>query len=143
MALVRNRELFTAKWQAGLKAIPESGMVALIAVYTRQVTYSNNVPTVSKTYVYGDESGAKARAQPLGVVVKSGNVGDTMFYQRVLFSIPMGENTEALVPEQMFVDVVDGGLNSELVGPVFQIREVLDSSNPFERTFVGEVETGG
>lgn len=141
MALVRDRTLFTTKWQTGLRPVPESAMRGKIAVYTRTVTYSNNVPVVVKAYVYGDAAGAKARIQPLGQVTKDKDVGDTLYTQRILFSVPIANL--GLRPETMFVDVIDGGLNPELVGPVFQLKEVLDSSNPIERTFIAEVDTSG
>ena len=143
MALVRDHTLFSELWQQGLRAVPESGMAAKIAVYVREVTYVNNAPTVVKTYVYGNTSGAKARVQPLGTATKAEEVGDTTFVQRVLFSIPLGGNTGTLNPESMFVDVIESELNPELVGPVFVLREVVDSSNPIERTFIGEVDTSG
>lgn len=143
MALLRNRDLFTDKWRKGLRAVPESAMVAKIAVYTRTVSYANNVPTVAKSYVYGNASGAKARIQPLATALKTAELGDTVFPQRALFSIPMGVNSSPLVPETMFVDVISGGLNPELTRHVFVIREVMDSSNPIERTFIAEVDTSG
>lgn len=143
MALLRDRDLFTSKWQTGLKPAPESGMKGKIAVYTRTVTYVNNVPTVVKSYVYGGAGAqaAKARVQPLGVVSKNVEPGDTAYVQRVLFSVPIANLS--LKPEEMYVDVIDGGLNPELVGPVFLIEEVLDSSNPIERTFITRVDTSG
>lgn len=137
MALVRNRKLFTARWQEGLRGVPESAMVAKVGVYTRTVAYVNNVPTVVKTYLYEGE----ARVQPLGVVTKASNVGDTTYVQRVLVSIPMADYN--LRTEEVYTDVTECLLNPELVGLVFQVRETLDSSNPIERTFIVETDSSG
>lgn len=136
--LVRSRNLFTSGWQSGLVPGQVAAQSATVKVFTRTVTYVNNLPVVVETQLYSGE----ARVQPVRTPRRNPEVGDTREDQMVRFQLKL--NSLELSADTMFVRVLTCPLNPALVnGDVYVLREVTDSSNPVERTFEAVVDVSG
>ncbi len=136
--LVRNREVFNAKWQSGLVPGQVAAQSATVKVFTRAVTYTNNLPVVVETQLYS----GTARVQPVRTPRRNPEVGDTREDQVVRFQLKL--NSLELSADTMYVRVLTCPLNPALAnGDVYALREVTDSSNPIERTFEAVVDVSG
>lgn len=135
--LLRSKDLFTDKWVNGLKAAPESGMAGEIEIFSYTVTYANFVPTQVDTILWS----GKARVQPLRTANQKSVPGDDSKVQQVLVSIPVDAIDVELRSDKHFVRVTKAPLNPTLAGFKYAVREVMDSSNPIEKTFITEVIT--
>lgn len=136
--LVRNREVFTSRWQSGLVPGQVAAQPATVKVFTRAVTYTNNLPVVVETQLYS----GTARVQPVRTPRRNPEVGDTREDQMVRFQLKL--NSLELSADTMYVRVLTCPLNPALAnGDVYALREVTDSSNPIERTFEAVVDVSG
>ena len=136
--LVRNREVFTSRWQSGLVPGQVAAQSATVKVFTRTVTYVNNLPVVVETSLYNGE----ARVQPVRTPRRNPEVGDTREDQMVRFQLKL--NSLEFSADTMYVRVLTCPLNPALAnGDVYALREVTDSSNPIERTFEAVVDVSG
>jgi len=136
--LLRDRNLFTARWQSGLVPGQDAAHPATVKVFTRNVTYTNNLPVVVETQLYS----GTARVQPVRTPRRNPEVGDTREDQMVRFQLKL--NSVNFSADTMFVRVLTCPLNPALVnGDVYALREVTDSSNPIERTFEAVVDVSG
>lgn len=135
--LVRNQEYFTPRWQAGLQDGVGSFMPATITIFVPgPVTYdAQNKPVTTKTVVYS----GKARVQPVRATSTKQSPGDSVEVQQVRFQVPV--NQTVLVPDKHQVEVTACPLNSKLLIHTYQLKTVVDSSNPFETTFEAQVVT--
>lgn len=138
MALLRNHQVFTTKWQSGLVPGRNAAMPATVEVFTRTVDYVNKIPTPSESIVYT----GVARIQPLRTPRRNAEVGDTKVDQTVRFQVAFTDVN--FVTETMYARVLECTLNPALVnGEVYVLNESLDSSNPIERTFEAVTDTSG
>ena len=133
-----NRALFTSRWQSGLVPGQVAAQSATVKVFTRTVTYVNNLPVVVETSLYNGE----ARVQPVRTPRRNPEVGDTREDQMVRFQLKL--NSLEFSADTMYVRVLTCPLNPALAnGDVYALREVTDSSNPIERTFEAVVDVSG
>ena len=136
--LVRNREVFTSRWQSGLVPGQVAAQSVTVKVFTRTVTYVNNLPVVVETSLYNGE----ARVQPVRTPRRNPEVGDTREDQMVRFQLKL--NSLEFSADTLSVRVLTCPLNPALAnGDVYALREVTDSSNPIERTFEAVVDVSG
>ena len=126
-------ELFSARWVAALAPAAESAMAATIRIFSPGVpVYNASTDTWSdpSTTVYA----GKARIQPLRTPREKAQPGDATTVTQVLFSIPIANNAVALTKD-LQVTVTAAPLNPSMLHYKFVIVSIVDSSNPFERTF--------
>ena len=130
--------VFSQAWVDGLKHVPELGMQAKIELYTLEKgaydpatnTYTNN-----KTMHYA----GKARVQPLRSAVPRIVPNDSTLVQTVLISMPIDKLLGVDIRPQMQVRVTEAPLNPSLTRYQYVVKEIIDSSNPLERTILTEV----
>jgi len=131
-----NEPLFSQAWVDALKATPEAGMVSTIKVYdpnTGAAVYDPvtgtyvTVPTILYT--------GKARVQPIRGARATAVAGNDTFTQMVLVSIPIDAGKLLDLRPRHRMQVTAAPLNPTLTMYLFAVQEVLDSTNPIERTF--------
>lgn len=131
-----SRDLFSEAWVQALRGAPESAMSAAVRVFdpkshTAVYDAAENDYTVDLVSIYQ----GKARVQPLR---SAGQVSDPInptTVQAVLVSIPIANKALDLrTGLQMFV--LASPLNPTLVNYKYVISEIMDSSNPIEKTFL-------
>lgn len=131
------RGLFSQAWVDNLKSVPELGMKATILLYNPNVSQSVYDPEtdtwvdVTQTLYTG-----KARVQPLRSANRTGQGGNETTVQTVLLSIPIDEARDIDIRPELQVEVLTSPLNPSLLGYQFVVTEIMDSSNPLERTFM-------
>lgn len=131
--------LFSQAWVNSLKGAPESAMVAEVLitnpnsstrVYDPDTDTWNDVSTIVYT--------GKARVQPLRSAAEKAALGNETTVQTVLVSLPISTNELDFRPGRM-LEVLVADLNPSLLGYQFVLTEIMDSSNPFERTLMFQV----
>lgn len=132
--------LFTQEWVDGLKGVPESGMAAQIKIIipgedTGWDEATNTPITAPDVVLYT----GKARVQPIRSANQKAVPTNSTSVQTVLFSIPIAVKSLALKLHYQ-VRVIDSPLNPTLTSYVYVLSEVLDSSNPLEKTFYCTVD---
>lgn len=132
--------IFTQEWVDGLSHIPESGMAAEIEIVvpgqdTGWDETTNTPITTPDTVLYT----GKARVQPIRSANQKAVPTNSTSVQTVLFSIPVEFQSLAL---KLFyqVRVLEAPLNPTLTAYKYVLSEVLDSSNPLEKTFYCTVD---
>ena len=128
--------VFTPEFVAMAKPSPESGMVAKGEIFDPNISGATWTPgvgtTVTKTTWYGAGGIGKMRVQPL----RDTNNTDGDWNQTVLVSVPIdgpfAPGVEARVG--FALKVSSAPLNPELTKYLYTCVEVMDSSNPVERT---------
>lgn len=132
MALNRVHALYGPRWQAALARTAEAAFAASVALYEVEgrvydpVTDAWNETTTS-WYV------GPARVQPVRTARMVDADGNATTVQGVRVSIPIDQNTLDFRPGLRLV-VTEAVLNPSLTELEFILRDVVDSSNPFERT---------
>jgi hypothetical protein len=133
-------QLFTQAWVDALKGTPEQGMVATIELYepnTGEALYDEETgeyvsePTILYT--------GKARVQPMRSARQGGVQGNDSYSQVVQFQIPIDQGKLIDIRPKHRVKVTAAPLNPMLTKYLYAVSEVLDSSNPLERTFYATV----
>lgn len=140
MGLSTVRPLFSQKWVDGLAPIAEAGMTAQIEIFdpqTSQAVYdvTTNTYTQDPLIAYS----GKARVQPLrsASYIKADNNDAPV--QAVQVQIPISSVLGVRFSPKHRLKVVSCPLNPALVGILGSLREAIDSSNPFERTLLFDV----
>lgn len=138
--VLKRPALFTPQWQAGLKGIPEQAMVAQVEIIDPRLGEGEYDP-VTNTWVGGPVTlyTGKARVQPLRSASRAPVPGASTTTQTVLISLPV-ETLSIPFEVSHVLKVIDGGLNPDLVRYQYRIKELMDSSNPIERTIMCEVD---
>lgn len=134
--------IFTQRWQDELAPVAESAMAATIRIYDPRISEAGwdfelgeYVGGTGPTTIYS----GSARVQPLRSATEKAQPGDTALTQAVLVSVPIGK-AEGLVFDTFHLgEVTSAHLNPDLLRFVYSVREVVDSSNPFERTLLFSV----
>lgn len=139
MSLGTSRPLFTQAWVDGLRASVESAMVATITIYVvvGEPAYNPTTDTWTEsrtTYYTG-----KARIQPIRSTQVAEAPGNTSSIQGVRVQIPVTELSDDLRPG-MRLDVTASPLNATLLDFSYVISDVVDSSNPIERTLEAKID---
>lgn len=131
-----SRYLFSPEWVEALRGAPESAMAGVIRIYD-PATLSAILDKETNTYItnYVPIYDGDARIQPLRSANRENVAGNATTVQTVQFSIPIAYKSLDLRPG-LQVTVMDSPLNPTLTKYQFVISEVLDSSNPIEKTFV-------
>lgn len=130
-------DLFTRRWQDELAPVAEAAMDATVHIYDPQRT------TAVWDFVAGEWTTAPvtvftgpARVQPLRSATERAQPGDAALVQAVLVSVPL-RSVEGIVFQTFHLAAVtDAPLNPDLLRFVYAVSEVVDSSNPFERTLM-------
>lgn len=126
--------LFSPEWQARLKTVPERAMVATVEVFriVGQPVYDPDTDTWTENKVV-DYTG-KARVQPLRSTRWITPEGNDAPVQTILFSIPIDSGATLYIGSQ--ASVLVSPLNADLLRYQYVVGEIMDSSNPLERTFL-------
>lgn len=128
--------VFTPEWVAMASPSPESGMIAKGEIFDTNGGTATWTPgtgmSTSKTTWYGAGGLGKMRIQPLRDTQNT----DSDWNQTVLVSVPItGPFTPGMEARVGFgLKVSSAPLNPELTKYVYTCIEVMDSSNPVERT---------
>lgn len=141
------REIFTDRWQAGLARAVETAMPAVVRIYRNSgtpvydpLTNTYTVPTID---LYGPTEGVarsgKARVQPLRSSRYEIQPMDSVYVQTVLISVPIGETQGVDFRASDKAQVLSSPLNEVNTGYQYIVNEIIDSSNPFERTLLCSV----
>lgn len=148
MGLKRNeRTLFSPAWQEALRGAPESAMDATVLIFDTNTTgdvYNPDTDTWTRvvTTVYGPGVGdvtGKARVQPLRGTNTIEQSGNETGVQTVLVSLPIATKAIDFRPD-MRLNVLTSRLNPSLVHYQFVLTDIVDSSNPIERTLMFSVD---
>lgn len=133
--------IFNKAWQEELNRVTEAWMPAKIQVFFQELgdaVYNTDTgeftyPTAEKIIYDG-----KARVQPIRMARNvSNNAADTIV-QAVQFQVPDITLDNAV---NYRVRVLECALNETLTSFHYTITDIVDSSNPIERTFVASVDT--
>lgn len=135
----RPTTLFNPAWVARLKGAPESAMAATVYIYdpnssTEVYDADTDTWTETPTSVYS----GRGRVQPLRSANDREQPGNETTVQTVLVSIPITTNTLDFRPG-LQMEVLTAPLNPSLLTYKFVLQEILDSSNPLERTLMFQV----
>jgi hypothetical protein len=135
-----SKDLFSPAWVDSLKGAPESAMDATVRLYW-PATGAVYDPETNEYTTGPDEVlyEGKARVQPLRVAARVDSPGNDTTVQQVLFSIPIATRTVDF-RAQMSARVLSAPLNPSLTGYAYVLREIMDSSNPIEKTLLFEVD---
>ena len=130
-------KLFTQEWVDALKDTPERGMNATVRIYDPEsgsAVYNPATGTYTTTpdVVYT----GMARVQPLRSARAEGAPGNAAYTQTVQFQIPIDAGKLIDLRPKHRVEVTACDLNPQLTKFLFAVQEILDSSNPIERTFL-------
>lgn len=127
--------LFTQEWVDSLRGVPERGMVASGRVYrASRGPYDETTNDYPLVYVF--DITTKMRVQPLRSATPRIIPNNTTDVQTVLFSVPVDVlNAVDLRPGDQ-VRVTESPLNPVLTNYTYIVFEIMDSSNPLERTFL-------
>lgn len=128
-------QVFTPEWVAALRGAPENGMAATGRVYrARRGDYDPTTNTYPLTYDYNITT--KMRVQPLRSATPRIVPNNTTDVQTVLFSVPIDTLVGVDLRTGDQVRVTDAPLNPVLANYTYVVFEIMDSSNPVERTFL-------
>lgn len=135
------KPLFTQEWVEALAPVAESGMTATIRIYELDGEPTYDPDTGQYTTPEIEHYVGKSRVQPLRSVRTALLPGNDTGVQSVQFQIPIEDGKDFDLRPRMKVLVTACVLNPVLTAYAYQIQEIVDSSNPFERTFVCAVNT--
>lgn len=133
------RPIFTPEWQAAGAAAVETAMPATIRIfrYSGEPEYD----PATNTYVRPTETlyEGMARVQPLRGSRYEPSPMDSTYAQTVLLSVPISaaQGTDFRVSNQ--ARVLTTPLNTVNTEYQYVVTEIIDSSNPFERTLLCSV----
>jgi hypothetical protein len=125
------RPIFTERWQEGLSSVAKTGMPATLRLFRLgERVYDPE----TNTYVDTTETlyTGKARVQPLRSSRFEPAPMDSAYWQTVLIEDAQG--VDFRVADQ--ARVTEAPLNDSLLKYQFVVNEIIDSSNPFERTLL-------
>lgn len=138
MALIR-KPIFSQEWVDGLKHIPELAMIATILIVDPKLS-EGYIDPLTEQYVSAavTKYEGKARIQPVRSAVPRTVPGDDTTTQTVLISYTIDEAAIAVDVTDK-ITVTDSPLNVDLLRYTYIVKELLDSSNPLERTLLCDV----
>lgn len=133
--------LFTKEWQERYAPIVERSMVATIEIFVpgeriwdqETDTWSSNDEIIYGPLVPDAQSDGRARIQPVRASKFDYVPGNNTDTQNVLISIPVRYNDIDVRPK-MQIRVLASPLNTLLMKYQYVFNEIMDSSNPIERT---------
>jgi hypothetical protein len=130
------RDIFSPAFVEALRGAPEAAMDAVVRVFdpmTIQAVLDPETNTYSNTFtpLYT----GIGRVQPLRSANQTTDAGNATTVQNVLFSIPISNKALDLRPG-LQATVLSSELNPVLTKYQYVIKEIIDSSNPIEKTFL-------
>lgn len=132
------RPLFSLEWVDGLKQVPESAMAGSVQFYdpaTGSAVYDPATNTyVTVPAIIGPTS-IPARVQPIRSASSKNNLANDTTVQNVLVSIPIDIGRNIDLRPRHRGKVLSAPLMPVLSNFVYVVQEIMDSSNPIERTF--------
>lgn len=136
------RPLFTQRWQAGLADAMLSAMPATLRLFrigTPVYDPVTNTYSDASTPLYGGTEGAPGRVQPLRSSRFETAPMDAAYWQTVLLSVPIQDvqTVDFRVGDQ--ARVIESPLNFAIEDYQYVVDEIIDSSNPLERTLLCSV----
>lgn len=133
------KPLFSDEWAEGLRFSVESGMIASVHLFEPggEGVWDPSIndwtePTPVTLYE------GKARVQPIRAAADKSVPGNATTVQTVLLSVPREATALDIRPGQQ-VRVTSAAMNPQLTEFLFVVHEVLDSSNPLEKTLYCKV----
>jgi hypothetical protein len=129
-------KLFSVQWRDALRVVPEMGMTAQIEFYLPAPKPTYDPVTGTYTSVPTVVWSGMARVQPLRSAAAKANNADDTVVQSVLVSIPIIAGLGFDLRPEHRARVLSAPLNPLLTKYLYVANEVMDSSNPIERTFV-------
>lgn len=140
--------MFTPEWVDMLAPSAESGMAAKIKLFwpgesVYDPVQNEYVPDGTEEVIYT----GKARVQPFRMEIQRYQISNPTSVQNVRVQIPISEGIDLDIMNGMTMHVTSAELMPVLKNYVYTVSAVVDSSNPFERTFQcvvdQEVRRGG
>lgn len=133
------RPIFTQEWQAGAAASVNTAMPAVLRLFrpgTRVYVPETNSYNTTVVDLYGGDEGGKGRVQPLRSSRFEPAPMDSAYWQTVLISVPIADvlGVDFRVGDQ--ARVLSAPLNPDIQKYQYNVNEIIDSSNPFERTLL-------
>ncbi len=142
MGLTRKPQpLFTQAWVDGLRAVPEAGMTARFKISTTKRgpwdSVTDSKPIIEHTVYYE----GPARVQPLRTATRRTTEGNDTTVQPILVSIPISTEEYPDILSTDFAVGMEGEVTSSPLNPALllvkmRLSEFSDSSNPFEKTLM-------
>lgn len=138
--VLKRPALFSPEWQASLKSVPEQAMIAEVEIINPKASQGTYDPVTGQW-----TSGAvplyagKARVQPLRSASRASVPGASTTTQTILISLPV-ETLSIPFEVGHVLRATASILNSDLLRYQYRIKELMDSSNPIERTIMCEVD---
>ncbi len=136
------RPLFTARWQAGMAPAMRSAMPATLRIFrvgTPVYVPATNSYTDASTTLYGGSTGAPGRVQPLRSSRFEVAPMDSSYWQTVLISVPIEDVQAVDFRPGDQARVLASPLNPAIENYQYVVDEIIDSSNPLERTLLCNV----
>lgn len=135
------RPLFNTAWQAGLARSAETAQIATILIYDPATSTSTYNPVTNKfesipVTIYS----GPARVQPIRSAAEtSDGGGNDTTVQTIRVQLPIDATVGIDFRPRHRGKVTSSPLFTGLTKYVYTLREVADSSNPFERTLEFDV----
>lgn len=129
--------LFSPAWVAALAPSAQAAQVATVRIYDPNVSQTVYDP-IANTWVTATTEvyfGA-ARVQPLRGANQAPSTGNDTRVQSVLFALPIAATSALDFRTGLQAQVIDSPLNPSLLGYQYVLVEIMDSSNPVERTLI-------
>lgn len=133
------KPLFSDEWAEGLRASVESGMIASVHLFEPggEGVWDPSINDWTEPLPVTLYEG-KARVQPIRTASDRTVPGNATTVQTVLVSVPREATALDIRPGQQ-LRVTGAGMNPQLTEFQYVVHEVLDSSNPLEKTFYCKV----
>jgi hypothetical protein len=136
------RPLFTQRWQDGLAPAMRSAMTATLRLFrvgTPVYIPETNSYTDASVALYGGTEGAPGRVQPLRSSRFEPAPMDASYWQTVLISVPIQDVQAVDFRPGDQARVLESPLNFAIEDYQYVVTEIIDSSNPLERTLLCSV----
>lgn len=133
------KPLFSDEWAEGLRFSVESGMIASVHLFEPggEGVWDPDINDWTEPEPVTLYEG-KARVQPIRAAADKAVPGNATTVQSVLVSVPREATALDIRPGQQ-VRVTAAAMNPQLTEFLFVVHEVMDSSNPLEKTFYCKV----
>lgn len=139
MGLQRNYTTFSKEWVDRLRPTIENTMVARIEFFDPATVTKALVGKKYETTYVPLAANVPCRVQPLRAAQTRQISVNTTEVQMVLVSVPIDTAVDFHIGHR--ARITSSPLNPDLLDYVLVLREIVDSSNPIERSLVYEVDT--
>lgn len=141
VGLSRSRLVYTPAWIDGLKDLHEIGATATVEIWSRSTETREYIPATNNYAVTYTpiKTGVSARVQPVRNAVQKFTSTDGTWAAHVLFSLHYDQRFD--IRPGMRLKVLTTTHNEVLENMFYTVKEVLDSDNSIEFTFIAEVDT--